>query len=121
MGTNYYHRTDICPHCNRYKERHIGKSSAGWQFFFRGYNEQVVISSFEDWKRELQAEGRIFDEYGQEISYDDFVKMVEEKQNLKSNLNHYDYCIGEAASRGYDMNNDWKDKEGYSFCSSEFS
>ena len=51
MGTNYYHRTNICPHCNRYDERHIGKSSVGWHFNFRGYDE---IKTFEDWKKVLR-------------------------------------------------------------------
>jgi len=78
-----------------------------------------VIQSFEDWKEELQTEGKIFDEYGEEISLDDFIRLVESKQAVSSNQNHYDYCIAE--NRGWDMSNDWKDVEGYSFSSSDFS
>lgn len=127
MGTNYYQRTDICKCCNRYKERHIGKNSAGWEFSFQGHNNEDYpeIYSFEDWKRELQADGKIFSEYGEEISFEDFVKLVEEKQNGKwndrPNLNHYDWCKEHSEERGYSMDNDWKDKEGYSFTFSEFS
>ena len=125
MGTNYYHRTDICEHCDRYSERHIGLSSGGWQFTFRGYNDVMPkILSFEDWKRELKN-GKIFSGYGEEICFEEFVAFVEEKQtgtfNDKPNKNHYDYCKKEAGNRGYDMRGDWKDDEGYSFSNSDFS
>jgi hypothetical protein len=120
MGTNYYHRTDICESCNRFDERHIGKSSGGWQFSFQGYDDiQPNILSFEDWKRELQ-EGKIFTEYGEEISFENFVELVESKHK-PFNKNHYDYCVAEHKARGYDMSRDWKDGEGYSFTFSEFS
>lgn len=122
MGTNYYQRINICEHCNRYDERHIGKSSAGWQFSFRGYLPEngfqlPAIISFEDWKKTLQAEGKIFNEYGQEISFEDFVKMVETLRSQPNN--HCDYCKknGLVSSE----NSDWKDKDGYSFSSYEFS
>ena len=128
MGTNYYHRINICEHCNRYNERHIGKSSAGWQFSFQGYRVEQhcpAIMSFEDWKRELQAEGKIFDENGKETSYEEFVKLVEDKKdgqyNERPNLNHYDYCLSKHKERGFNMDNDWKDDEGYAFTFSEFS
>ena len=117
MGTNYYHRTNICQCCNRFNERHIGKSSAGWQFNFQGYNGYEIpnIISFEDWKKELQSDGKIFDEYGRDISFKAFVQMVKSKQSQPNN--HYDYCI----EQGYIMDNDWKDIKGYSFTSAEFS
>jgi hypothetical protein len=100
----------------------------GWEFSFQGYNEsQPEIYSFEDWKRELQADGKIFDEYGQEISFEDFVKLVEDKKiskgrdKSKPNINHYDYCFAEHEERGYDMKNSWKDDKGHSFTFTEFS
>ena len=126
MGTNYYHRKNICEYCDRFDEKHIGKSSAGWKFNFQGYKDESdsLILSFADLKKELQT-GKIFNEYDKVISFDDFVKMVENKQtgkfNNKPNKNHYDYCQKEASNRGYDMSNDWKDKEGYFFSFSEFS
>jgi len=122
MGTNYYHRTDICECCSRYKEKHIGKNSFGWQFSFQGfmgYEDNPKIISFKDWKRELKADGKIFDEYGRELSFEKFVELVELKKTAPNN--HYDYCIGEASSRGYSMDNDWKDDEGYSFSGHDFS
>ena len=122
MGTNYYQRTDICESCQRFKERHIGKNSMGWQFSFRGYKsyEDVPkITSFEDWKRELQADGKIFNEYGEEFTFDKFVELVESKKTAPNN--HYDYCKREESNRGYSMDNDWKDDEGISFTGGEFS
>ena len=120
MGTNYYHRTEICECCGRYNERHIGKSSAGWQFSFRGYKgseQQPNITSWEEWKKELQTHGKIFNEYGKEVSFEEFVNMVEGKQSIDTNKNHYDYC----KDHGWLAQTDWKDPEGYSFGSSEFS
>ena len=122
MGTNYYQRTDICKECNRFKEKHIGKNSMGWQFSFQGYtsyDDNPKIKSFEDWKRELQADGKIFDEYGRELTFEEFVELVESKNAAPNN--HYDYCMKDSTTRGYSMDNDWKDDEGYSFSSSDFS
>ena len=118
MGTNYYQRTDICECCKRFKQRHIGKNSMGWQFSFQGYSgfeDNPKIKSFEDWKRELQADGKIFDEYGRELTFEEFVELVEKSQTEK--LNHYDWCH----KQGYDMGNDWKDPEEYAFGFRDFS
>ena len=120
MGTNYYQRTDVCECCNRYKERHIGKSSAGWQFLFRGYKsdkDMPKIISFEDWKKELQLNGKIFNEYEVEIPFVDFVNMVISKKAEKNN--HYDYCIKNSLICKLDSN--WKDDAGFSFSGEEFS
>ena len=125
MGTNYYQRTDICSNCNRYEEKHIGKNSGGWDFHFQGYNgygDNPKIISWEDWKQELQTNGKIFDEYGDELSFDEFVQLVEENHNGKfkgrSNINHYDYCVEQ---RNINISGYWKDNEGFSFTNGEFS
>jgi hypothetical protein len=121
VGTNYYQRTNICECCGRYEERHIGKKSAGWEFSFQGYNEDIEIYSWEDWKKVLKEKGKIFNEYGEEISYEEFVKLVEDSKggeyNGRLNTNHYDYCEKD----GCITNNDWKDPEGHSFSLSDFS
>jgi len=88
----------------------------GWQFSFQGYNDtQPEIYSWEDWKRELQAGGKIFNEYGEEKSFEEFVEIVEFKQTAPNN--HYDWCH----SAGHDMDNGWKDEEGYAFGFRDFS
>jgi hypothetical protein len=70
MGTNYYLREDACQHCGRSDERlHIGKSSAGWCFALHVIPEEG-INSLDDW-RIRWTKGRIFDEYGTEVSPDD--------------------------------------------------
>ncbi len=136
MGTNYYHRINICEHCNRYTEQHIGKSSVGWQFLFHGYNGQKKvpeIKSFKDWLYVLwkslttDKTGKIVDEYGRELSFDEFFALVKNNQtgsfNDRLNLNHYDHRkdFHKQHNWAVNINNDWKDDEGYSFTSVEFS
>ncbi len=111
MGTNYYYRSNLCDCCNRYDEKHIGRSSCGWQFFFRAHGG---ISSYAEWKREFACAGMIFDEYGSEMSRENFITMIETKQ---AGLNHYEEC----GRDGYCMDGEWKDEEGYSFSEREFS
>lgn len=102
MGTNYYAvkngptvRSPI----------HIGKSSMGWFFGFQYQNEPlaeppVVWSTWEqvkDWLKRYTVDTTeyvIIDEYDEVISYDDFVKMVEDKQTdtfNKENPNNFSY------------------------------
>lgn len=109
MGTNYYYRYDICGHCQRYKERHIGKSSYGWKFLFKAYVEhwdRPIIKSIDDLVIFIQKNpGKIFDEYNVECSLEDFWGMVESKQKEKHTINDDREFIS----------------HGYYFCSSEFS
>jgi hypothetical protein len=50
MGTNYYLKLDVCPHCGRERERiHIGKSSAGWCFALH-VDPERGLHDLEDWK-----------------------------------------------------------------------
>lgn len=125
MGTNYFHRTNICDCCGRFDERHIGKSSGGWQFSFHGYRPDEVwgstvsIESWEDWKELLIGEPFIFDEYKKQISLNEFFVLVSKKQANPKNLNHTTYCLGRYGS-DVDASN-WLDPEGYSFSDTEFS
>lgn len=138
MGTNYFHRTNICECCGRYDELHIGKSSGGWQFSFRGYCDDFmvygapVIRSYRDWLVQLEPRvqvfedgkeikfepiGRIFDEYGKEVSLDDFKTLVEQKKSEP--LNHTTYCWTHHPDHA--RQDCWLDPEGHSFSSAEFS
>jgi hypothetical protein len=84
MGTNYYARYNECKCCNRYDEIHIGKSSAGWTFTFHATDD---IKSFKDWALFLQNSGvKIFDEYGDEKSFSQFLQLVDGKKY--NPLNH---------------------------------
>lgn len=89
MGTNYYavrNRPSI------EDPIHIGKSSAGWMFLFQSQNEKyhdppIVWNSFKqlcEWLQDQVIDKSnyvILDEYDQEISKNDFIKMVIDKQN----------------------------------------
>lgn len=91
MGTNYYavrnRPTVEQPH-------HIGKSSSGWLFNFQVQEESwsnppVMWRTWpqvKDWLKKYTVDSTeyvIIDEYDEIISYDDFVEMVEAKQNDK--------------------------------------
>jgi len=122
MGTNYYARTNICEHCNRYDELHIGKSSAGWTFSFHGYKPSAfaehvpLLDSWKAWQEYLQQPGiKVFSEYGEEVAYADFAKMVEAKKSEE--LNHTLYCRQRSCTYSQD---DELDDEGNSFSYSEF-
>lgn len=133
MGTNYYWRPLITEEerekllektknvktlqeikdfiCNdilkeREYEVHIGKSSCGWQFLFylgiRKYTcgQSLKKEDIDKWFRS----GIIVDEYGDEISVDDFWVLVDTKKNAmdydqyyKKNPKDAYYC------RGYDQ------------------
>ena len=97
MGTNYYtvpKKPTLYPH-----NLHIGKSSGGWKFLFQGYQDyelepfrHVNINSVEDWKKYLKENDVcIFNEYNEEIFYDEFFDMVEEKQS-NNNPDNFSDC-----------------------------
>jgi hypothetical protein len=124
MGTNYYVIKDKCECCKRSeREYHIGKSSGGWAFSFQGYPWNK-LTSWKAWKEFLKGQA-IEDEYGDPVSYKDFVKMVEEykspdfcNENGRVNLQHND----ESRKQGwFNSETDWDDEDGYSFTTREFS
>lgn len=125
MGTNYYLRTDICPHCKRAKESiHIGKSSAGWPFLFRGYREfppdgvPVPITSALEWRQVIEIAvangGELYNEYGEKQDVSEFWGFVDSKRTDTRGLDAYRPAFSNSER-------EWQDAEGYRFCSSEFS
>ena len=127
MGTNYYVATNHCECCKRYDEEfHIGKSSMGWAFSFRGY-PTFKLESWKQWK-EFLKDKTIMDEYGDSMTYDSFVDMVEtykapgyiNPHNGRKNQLH-----NEAGKKDkypwFNPEYDWDDEDGYSFSSREFS
>jgi hypothetical protein len=83
MGTNYYvdRPRPCCPTCGQTTSEvvHIGKSSAGWRFQFRGYREEGLTSA-KAWLEFLQDKP-IVDEYGRHHELTDFVDMIRSKQD----------------------------------------
>ena len=88
MGTNYYavkNRPSLSAPI------HIGKSSAGWRFLFQTQDDKwndppVAWSNYEEvreWLYKHVVEDKtyvILDEYDEVVSFDEFFRMVEEKQ-----------------------------------------
>jgi hypothetical protein len=82
MGTNYYLKTGnkITKTCDcgfeheLDEELHIGKSSYGWKFILHIIPERG-INELEDWE-ELFKTGKIFDEYGNEITEEQMMDCI---------------------------------------------
>ncbi len=107
MGTNYYYQTEICPHCKRSEELHIGKSSAGWVFLFQAH-EDPEIKSFQDYLNYFEkTPGKIMSEYKEEFSVSQFEEMINRLQSQ------------DLRPRVGDRN--WIDYYGYSFSDYNFS
>jgi hypothetical protein len=78
MATNYYLHYNICECCGRQDSIHIGKFSCGWRFIFHWHHN---LRNVEEIKQAMNQEGAfILDEYGRDISYEEFSNMVEEAQ-----------------------------------------
>lgn len=88
MGTNYYavrNRPTV------EDPIHIGKSSAGWKFSFQSHNEKyheppIVWNTYDqvyEWlyKQTVESDNYvILNEYDEIVSFDDLIKLIEEKQ-----------------------------------------
>lgn len=111
MGTNYY---AVRTRPTTQDPIHIGKSSIGWKFNFQCQNEKwmdppVVWNTYEqvyEWlyKNTVESDSYvIIDEYDEVISFDDFIKKVELKQQENNpddftyarNVNGYRFSDGE--------------------------
>ena len=101
MGTNYY----VVPNRPSIAEPvHIGKSSAGWMFLFQDADEQwrepaIIWHSYDevkDWLYKYTVNLKsyvIMNEYDEIITFDDFVALVECKQEqCKDNPDNFTYC-----------------------------
>lgn len=81
MSTNFYFHPepDVCGECGHDKAHeplHIGKTSGGWVFLWRGY-EEPWLRLPTHWVQYLHTTpGVIQDEYGHEYSLGDFLIMV---------------------------------------------
>lgn len=95
MGTNYYIADRYCDHCKRSeRERHIGKSSWGWNFALHIYPDEGICT-LEDWKPILER-SIIADEYGTIVSYEEMLKEITAREHPKGLLRHSiqpDHCI----------------------------
>lgn len=143
MGTNYYLIYNKCECCNRSDRIHLGKSSAGWKFTFQtienfpldkvdlalqmiDYKESIDIKSWKSLKEFLKKyvvefkTAVIQDEYGTNISFEEFLNLVESKQINNENKSHY-LEIKNNPEWDFNSENEIIDEEGYSFSRLEFS
>ena len=116
MGTNYY----VVPNRPSVREPvHIGKSSIGWMFSFQSQNEKwndppIVWNTYPqvvDWLRKNTVEKQdyvIMDEYDEIVPFDEFIDLVQHKQNDPS-------CRNNPDNFSYSRNVD-----GYRFSDEEF-
>lgn len=110
MGTNYYlheRRCDLCGKSDRVM--HIGKSSGGWAFSFRAYDD---IRSETAWRGKIEEAvalgGQIRDGFENVRTPDEFWSLVDEKRSLKKHaVEHPQYSF--------------LDDKGNSFTDEEFS
>ena len=141
MGTNYYWHDQPCGSCSRFEVIHVGKSSAGWSFGFRGYRHEltdpdhpdwgydhespfgVPVLSRADWCRVLAGRpGRMVNEYGDEVA-DPIVWMQglvapSAEQQRKEDSPEWQGPFGRPL--GSDPR-EWRDGEGFRFYDGEFS
>lgn len=107
MGTNYYavmNRPTIS------QPIHIGKSSIGWKFLFRTQKDiwnDIVWNTYEqvyEWLYRHTVESDeyvIVNEYDEVVSFDEFIKLVEDKQNT-NNPDDFRYVRNVNGYRFYD-------------------
>lgn len=116
MGTNYY-AVPNRPSCM--EPIHIGKSSYGWLFHFQSQNRwddpSIVWNTYnqvKEWLYKYTVEEKtyaIVDEYDQIIPYEEFIELIDAKQNdefSRSNKDNFDYA---------------RNVDGYRFSDEEFS
>lgn len=82
MGTNFFlPENHILAQGMTEDQRHVGKASAGWKFLFQSHPHIVCLDG---WKALLNKVGEVETEYGEIRPLDDFWKMVEETQSLRT-------------------------------------
>lgn len=116
MGTNYYLITNECDCCNRSDKIHIGKSSVGWKFLLRYYDENnndigLDVKNIDDWISLLQdSRNRVMDEFFEDIENHEMIKKILKTNNDNKLKNHVE--LGD--------NTYYLDDKGFNFCRSWF-
>lgn len=130
MGTNYYHRTNICACCDRYDETHICKSHVDFEATIECDDDtpagRIVIGSWQQWKERLQTvEGKVFDEYDNEHTVAEFIAAVE-RTTLTDRRRQVDVLSRHArwhrdVTAEPAVGKTWLDPEGFTFYGGGFS
>lgn len=134
MGTNYYHRSNICSCCRRYDETHICKSMVTFEAVVEWREEPndgtqvVTVGSWQQWKERILAGGEVWDEYGEKWDTEKFIERVENVP-LEHRRRQYEWCvehgfgalIESSLTDGPEPMGEWLDADGFSFSGREFS
>ena len=87
MGTNYDWHRNPCEKCGHGEILHIGKSSAGWCFSLHIIPEEG-INDLSDWEKVWDSEeGKIFDEYNNEILIIEMLDIIKNRSSPKQEFN----------------------------------
>lgn len=143
MSTNYYLRFNICNHCNRYDELHLGKYNQGRKFLFEVIRHKfpiyewskdaknmlkdnthgmIILNSFKTLKDFLDnfseiGNLKIYDEYDKCIDIEEFYFIVERTNNNDSNIDGWREV---SHLRVQETNAPFEDKDGYEFSNEAF-
>ena len=121
MGTNYY-LVNRCSCGEAVKDKiHLGKSSAGWSFMFRGYKKYEEdlpygdqVTNYSEWEDLItQSTWEVEDEYMRGI---DSLEFIEYAKNMQGK-HHAESTEGRYAPASFDHN---KMVDGRSFTFAEF-
>lgn len=95
---NYYLASRLTNDLLSENNIHIGKSSFGWKFIFDANQNKYYLPNRESIDNFLRTKGGVLkDEYGREISLDEFWKIVDSSSNGIDNKKYYNkigktYC-----------------------------
>lgn len=128
MGTNFYLRTNVCSHCDRYDEVHICKSMTSFDtvrtFDADLTDDRITVGSWAEWKvLLLTGGGLIFDEYGRFWLTADFIEAVEGTP-AEARRWQYDWMIKHRPGFVSDVpqiDRTWLDADGFTFSGRGFS
>lgn len=97
MGTNYYAVKNVPTTFECEWRIHIGKSSAGWLFLFQDCEYFHTYPQVVKWLDDNVRSGNyvLMNEYDEVVSVDDFIELVQKKQNdlhCRNNPDNFEYC-----------------------------
>lgn len=118
MTTNYYAQPTAVPEAGGL---HIGQSSAGMDFLWRGHTN-LRLTTREAWEKYLdRPEITIVDEYGEKWSIDEFMLKVVNRTNIEIRHAHLWLRYDRTSLDNSMLHNKWVDPQGHPFCGMSFS
>lgn len=120
MSTNYYARTMDMP--EDHEGLHIGKSSVGWDFLWRGH-KKLNLTSRALWEKYLNNKDiSIVSEMGIVYDLTGFLDEVVNPRDGRKRIKHAHYWLrfDRNMHQTWMFDEEWVDDEGYPFCGSEF-